>query len=137
MHDLVHFLQCVSEVQLREFFRTAILPMGDRVGFARGEPLVLQSSPFVSVFGWAVALSALGGRSFSGNRSNLGSSDMCTCVQADTASLGSPMPRSLQIVSKNFAPTTCEAEVSCNVNTALFCILCRLQRCHPGARVSR
>ena len=61
MHDLVHFPQCVSEILLREFLRTTILPMGDRVGFARGEPLVLQSSPFVSVFGWAVVLSALVG----------------------------------------------------------------------------
>ena len=32
------------------FFPTAILPMGDCLGFAQGEPLVLQSSPIVSVF---------------------------------------------------------------------------------------
>ena len=44
----------------------------------------------------------------SGNRNNLCASNMCSYVQAETASLASPaMPGSLDIVSKNLAAANC------------------------------
>ena len=49
--------------------------------FARGEPLVvLQSVPNGEVFDCVAVLSTFVGVLFSENRSNLGASDMCTCV---------------------------------------------------------
>ena len=56
-----YFLNCVWAVLLRAFLPTALLPLGDRTDFAKGEPMVLQSSPFVSVFDWVVVLSTLVG----------------------------------------------------------------------------
>ena len=50
---------CVSEVLLRVAFPTAVLPMGDHIGFALGDPLFLQSRPIVSAFDWVVVLSTL------------------------------------------------------------------------------
>ena len=55
----------------------------------------------------------------SGNRSNLGASDMGTCVQAGTVSVASPaMPGSSEIVSRNLAAAISEADLY--VDTAVY-----------------
>ena len=65
------------------------------------EPLVRQWSPIVSVSDLVVVVSTLvGALSLSGDRSHLGASGICTCVQAGTASLASPaLPTSLEFCS--------------------------------------
>ena len=67
----------VREALLQAFQRTTIMPMGDRMGVAQGEPLTLQSSPS---FGLRLdGLVHTCGRSFPGHRNKV-LSDRCTCV---------------------------------------------------------
>ena len=100
-------------------FPTAILPVGDHTRFVREG---FNRTSIVSVFDWSGRLAHTFGRLFSGTRSKSGACDMCTCVQADTASLASPaMPRSLDILYPGFFPAvTCEADGPCSVNIGLY-----------------
>ena len=70
----------VFDVLLRAFSLTAFLPIGDRKGFAQEETQVLQTSTIVFGLRLGGSLIHTCGRSSSGNRSNLGASDVCICV---------------------------------------------------------
>ena len=67
-------------------FPKAILPSGDHINAFQKEPPVLQLYSSVLVIGWVVVLFNTGGFLLIGNFSHLGTSDICTCVYAETAS---------------------------------------------------
>ena len=94
--DVLKTFQCwhVASILLHMYIFPSSFPKqscqeGDQIGFVQEETPILQLCPIVLVFDWVVASSDPCGLSFSGDLSNLGASDMCTCVQADAASLAS------------------------------------------------
>ena len=94
----------VPAIAIPILFPKPILPNDDRLSVVQEGPLPLQVRPVFFVLRLNGSLILMCGHSFSGNLSNLGDSDMCTFVFADTASLASPAkPRNLEIVSRNLA----------------------------------
>ena len=128
----VLFSSCACEVLLRAFFPTAILPMGDRFRFAP----VFNRVPACRSSTWWYCYPHVVARSVSGNRNNLGASDMCTCVQAVTASLASPAIQEVwKLYQRMVLLPFAQLGLPCSASSSLY-PLSSLTLSFSGARLS-
>ena len=94
----------VANVILPILFTKTFLPKSNRKNIAQEEHLVLRLRPNFSVSDWVKIVSILVGILSPCNLSNLGASDICTCVCGRYRVVGfSAILESMDIVSRNLA----------------------------------